>query len=133
MIILKSKSGNIAIMELAPGADKDEAIRKFQECHPEFIEHFEDDIKLPDNRLFRDAWKLNARREIVIDDRKAREIHLGRVRHVRNQELDKLDKEQMRHLADAIKLKELDEKKQALRDLPSKINTLEWPKELPSI
>ena len=130
-IILKSKDGKIAIMSLVDG-DVEDAVKKFQDSHPEYTEYYINDTELPKSRQFRDAWTLK-NNKVVIDEAKASSIHLSRIRHARNQELDRLDKEQIRHLANPDKLKELDEKKQVLRDLPDKINTLEWPKELPPL
>ena len=127
-IVLKAKDGSVAIMTLVEGADKDEAIRKFKESHPDenYGQEFEFEGKLPLDREFRDAWVVSGNK-ITVDKMKATNIHLGRVRHVRNQELDKLDKEQLRHLSDAIKLKEIEDKKQVLRDLPKNVKGLEWP------
>lgn len=130
-IILKSKSGEIAIMQLVSG-DIEDAVKKFQASHPEYIEYYISATKLPESRQFRDAWTLK-NNKVVIDEVKASSIHLGRVRLVRNQELEKLDRAQLQCLADPDKVQELDEKKQVLRDLPDKITTLEWPKELPPL
>ena len=73
-ILFKGRDGSIAIMTVAPGADKDEAIRKFKECHPgHYLEHFEGDIELPQDRTFRDAWTLS-NGKVVVDKQKAAEI-----------------------------------------------------------
>lgn len=119
-------------MTLVEGADVDETVRKFKESHPDenYGDWTEFKGKLPSSREFRDAWTCKGEK-IVVDQAKAQDIHLGRIRHVRNIELDKLDKEQLRHLAEPDKLKELDEKKQVLRDLPEHIKGLEWPDVLP--
>lgn len=62
MIIFKHVDNSIAIMELAPGADKDEAIRKFHIAHPgEYIEQYEGKFKLPESRANRDAWTFNGK------------------------------------------------------------------------
>ncbi len=66
MIILKHIDGSIAIMQLAPGADKEEAVRKFKEAHPDvYVEHHEGDYKLPDSREHRDAWTFSNNRVII--------------------------------------------------------------------
>ncbi len=130
-ILLKGKDGSVAIMSLAEGADKEEAVRKFKESHPdEYIDHFEFEGELPESREFRDAWTLIGGK-IVVDRSKAMGIHMRHIRQVRNQELINLDNMQLRHLFDLDKLKELDEKKQVLRDLPKNVKNLEWPESLP--
>ena len=131
-IILKSKKGNIAIMNVIDEVGIQEAIKKFQDCHPEFIDYFLDNIELPASRLFRDAWTLK-NGKVVVDEKKAKEILLARVRRTRNLELEKLDTEQLKHLGTPGMIIEIDQKKQVLRDLPNKIEGLEWPKELPSV
>lgn len=129
-IILKNKEGNIAIMSLISG-DIEDAVKKFQDCHPEYTSYVvNDDIKLPESRLFRDAWRLSGNKKIVVDEIAAKEIHISRIRDVRNQRLADLDREQLKNLAVPGMIVEIDKKKQVLRDLPSKINGLEWPEEL---
>ncbi len=125
MILLKSKDGSVAVMNLVDGADKLESIRKFQELHPEYVDYYEGDLELPKSRDFRDAWVLKDNK-ILIDDKKALKIHLERVRLVRNRKLEELDKEQM------IKglTKDIKARKQSLRDLPATVDTLEWPEGL---
>ena len=131
-IILKAKDGSIAVMTLVEGADKKEAIRKFKEMHVEdmYEEHGEVEAdKLPKSREFRDAWTVN-RSRIAVDSAKALAIHKERTRHARNAALEDLDGEQLRHLSDVDGLKEIEDRKQVLRDLPSKIKNLDWPDEL---
>lgn len=70
MIVLKAKDGSIAIMELAPGADKEDAIRKLKEAHPGvYVEHHEGNFKVPESRENRDAWTFSNGR-ILIDNNK---------------------------------------------------------------
>ncbi len=129
-IILKCKEGSVAIMTLAEGADVDETVRKFKESHPDtYGDWMEFKGKLPSSREFRDAWTHNGK-GIVVDAAKASAIHLGRIRHARNAALEKLDKEHLRHLGNPDKVKEIEERKQSLRDLPSKVKDLEWPEGL---
>ncbi len=119
MIIFKHVDGNIAIMY--PIKDDSDAIQKFQADYPEYVEYFKGNFKLP-SREFRDAWTFK-NNKVAIDEQKAKEIHLGRIRTARDIELQKLDIEQLRG-------KDVETKKQALRDLPSKITDLNWPNEL---
>lgn len=125
-ILIKGKDGSVAIMSLLEGVDVDDAVKKFKQSHPDLYgDYFEFNSGLP-SREFRDAW-IHKGKEIVIDSSKARNIHLGRVRKARNLELDKLDREHLRYLSNPEKIKEIEDKKQELRDLPAKINSLEWP------
>ena len=128
-ILLKGKDGSVAIMTLVDGADKEEAVRKFKEAHPKdfYSDYFEYKEELPKNREFRDAWVCDKKNNIVIDNKRAKDIHLTRVRHVRNQHLERLDKEQLRYISDSDKVAQLEEQKQLLRDLPANISGLEWP------
>ncbi len=132
-ILFKGMDGSVAIMTLAPGADKSEAVRKFKEAHPDtYIDHFEFNGKLP-SREFRDAWSVDTKQKIVIDKVKAKDIHLARIRHIRNLELDKLDKELIRYISSPDKLIEIEERKQLLRDIPQHVKGLEWPNQLEKI
>lgn len=130
-VLIKGQDGSVAIMTLAPGADKDEAVKKFKDSHPDgnYGDYFEFEGNLPSSREFRDAW-THYGKNVVVDKMKASNILIERVRHVRNEALDKLDGEQMRHLSNPEELKRLEERKQLLRDLPSKIKSLNWPDEL---
>lgn len=115
MIVLKRNDGHVAIMNLTDGSDKNNAIQKFQEQHPEFIEHYEYEGELPD-REFRDAWEFK-NNKVVVNLDKAKMIHMERIRELRNKNLEELDKEQLRYGM----TKEIKRKKQLLRDAPVKI------------
>ncbi len=127
-IVLKGVDGSVAIMYLTPGADKEETVKKFKDSHDKgfYVDYFEFDGKLPLSREFRSAWALSGNK-IVVDKAKASTIHMERIRHVRDEELIKLDGEQLRYLTDVAKVKELEEKKQVLRNLPVNVKGLEWP------
>lgn len=127
-ILLKAADGSVAIMSLAEGADKAEAVRKFKESHSDenYGDFFEFQGKLPLSREFRDAWVVKGK-DVVVDNAKALSIHMARIRHCRDEALDKLDKEQLRYLSYPDKLKEIEDKKQILRDLPLKMKGLDWP------
>lgn len=136
-ILIKGKNGSVAVMYPVEGTDIEEAVQKFHDSHPdEYLDGYvEYDGELP-NRLFRDAWVLSGKK-IVVDSNKAKQIHMERIRTVRNRELERLDKEQLRYLADPWKPKELDAQKQILRDLPANIDLSNfdvdnpfWPDEL---
>lgn len=121
MIVLKRNDGHVAIMTVVrPETDLvEDAIRKFKEQHPEFIEHYEYEGELPD-RQFRDAWEFK-NNKIVVNQDKAKTIHMERIRELRNKKLEELDKEQLKHLAFPGMTLEIEHKKQLLRDAPAKI------------
>lgn len=75
---------------------------------------------IPNDRTFRDAWAQNGK-AVHVDMPKARELHMGRLRKMRNEKLDQLDKDFNRASgqkkqaeADAIEAK-----RQRLRDMPA--------------
>lgn len=58
-IVFKREDNTIAIMYLAEGADKEETVRKFRECHPgEYLEEYYENVEIPLDRSNRDNWKL---------------------------------------------------------------------------
>lgn len=134
-IIYEGKDGSVAISVLAEHVkmeDIEEIVEKFREVHPEGMYprySVVDKINAPQDRQFRDAW-VKRGNKIVVDEHKALKIHLERVREARNKKLEELDKEQLQYLSDTWKIQEIETKKQALRDLPVSINTLDWPEAL---
>ena len=84
------------------------------------VRDIEDD-EIPQDRSFRNAWKL----DLSVDMDKAREIHMARIRKVRDQAMAVLDIETM-------KGRDVQDQKQVLRDLPQtfKLNTAKTPDEL---
>jgi len=130
-IYFKGKDGSVAIMTLAPEANKEEAISRFLGAHGGFyIDYLEAEIDVPKDRSFRDAWTIS-HGNIVIDKAKASGIHLRRIREARDSKLEELDKQQLRYISyPDDKVKEIEEQKQILRDLPQNIKGLEWPDEL---
>jgi hypothetical protein len=136
LIIHKAKDGSIAITTFPEGVsdeDKADALKKFHTMHAGiYSESYEGDFVMPLNGDFRDAWTLKDNK-IIVDAAKAAVIHEVRVRHARNAALKQLDVEQLRYLSDDAKLKELEDKKQILRELPANIVGLEWPELLEKI
>ncbi len=129
-ITLKGKDNSVAIMELVEGADKDVAIRKLNEAHPEKQYEQIPNIPLPDDRAFRDAWEVSKKGDIKINEEKAKDIHLCRIREERNKKLKELDVETLKAINNAEQLQKVEDKKQTLRNLPQNIKGLEWPEEL---
>lgn len=91
--------------------------------------------QIPQDRTFRNAWTdANPGDTVGVDMEKARGIHMGRIRQVRDTELKRLDIEQ-------LKGKDVAAEKQALRDLPEAFDLTAaqtpeelkalWPAELP--
>jgi hypothetical protein len=59
IIFNRIEGSGIAIMSVVEGADKDDAIRKFRECHPgEYLEEYFENLEIPLDRSNRDNWKL---------------------------------------------------------------------------
>ena len=57
-VVFKREDGTVAIMYLV-GDNKEEAIRKFRECHPgEYLEEYYENVEIPLDRSKRDNWKL---------------------------------------------------------------------------
>lgn len=82
--------------------------------------------ELPPDRLFRDAWSLDAG-TVKVNMPKARKIHMDRIRRARDKRLAELDKRKYGT--------EYDGERQALRDLPQTMNleTATTPEELKAI
>ena len=101
-----------------------------------------DTTDLP-NRVFRNAWKQEVEGKPEVDMPKARDLHMDKIRVVRNEELQKEDINFQKALeADDASVKAaVATKKQTLRDLPAtfdlsgagtadELDAL-WPSELP--
>lgn len=95
----------------------------------------------PDDRTFRDAWRLNGK-GLEVDMDRARVIHMGRIRRARDAKLPALDVQFTRAQGrkDAAAADAVEAQRQTLRDLPttfdlSKASTPDelrrlWPAEL---
>ena len=126
------------------GLTEDEAIARIQAKDQEaetIAHHFCTATDLPD-RTFRDAWECPAG-IVKVNMPKARVIHMGRIRKVRDAELKKLDIAYMKALetGDTLEQGRIAALKQQLRDIPQTFDlagfrapsTLKaaWPSELP--
>lgn len=119
-IIYEGKDGSVAISTLVnDNVDIVDVVEKFRAAHPGIYTKFNvhKTIDVPDSRQFRDAWKI-AGGKIVVDNKKAKQIHLDRIRELRNKKLEELDKEAIKNITDENKLQEIEQKKQILRDIP---------------
>lgn len=120
-IYFEGKDGSVAIMVTATDEDLDKTIEQFRQSHPDgFYPRFHQSSKplaAPSDRKFRDAWTFK-KGKIIVDEKKAEKIHLDRIRQERNQRLQALDVESLRNLTNPVKLEEIEEEKQALRDIP---------------
>lgn len=95
---------------------------------------------VPLDKEYRGAWKKGAGL-VYVDMPLAREIHMGRVRAMRNKELDKTDKDVSRELESGPVLKATKDKRQFLRDIPQTFDLsavsspeelkIKWPVGLP--
>jgi hypothetical protein len=113
-----------------------EAVAKWSEsADPSWlpVQSYHEIDELPARDEFRNAWESDGSR-IGINMEKARDLHMARIRRVRNAELARLDIEQLRG-------RDVAAEKQTLRDLPDNLDlstasTPEalkaiWPSELP--
>lgn len=75
------------------------------------------------NMVFLGAWNIDSKDKLSVDMVKARDIHLDHIREGRNDRLNELDKEAIIALGknDKKSLKDVESRKQILRDLPSSI------------
>ena len=96
--------------------------------------------EIPNHRKFRNAWvRPTSNQGIEVDVSKAKDIHLDRIRRMRDKKLKDLDVEMLKNITNTKKLKEIDAEKQLLRDIPQTLDlsnldldspeTL-WPAEL---
>lgn len=104
--------------------------------------HLVDEEAFPADDSFVDAWEVSGEK-VVINLSKARDIHMNRIRRVRDLELAKLDVPFMRALevGDTIEQDRITAEKQVLRDIPQTFSlaayrspiTLNaaWPEGLP--
>lgn len=84
------------------------------------------DDAIPANREFRNAWAdISKDDKVNIDVAKAKEVKLAELRHVRNLELEKLDKEFLVALEIGDALGPIKLRKQALRDSTEPLKALE--------
>lgn len=76
-------------------------------------------INVPQDRYFRNAWKQNLDK-IEVDMEKAKVVHMGNIRKVRDQELSRLDVEWTKKAAQKKNQEsdDIEAKRQVLRDLP---------------
>lgn len=118
------EDGRCKIVIPAPGALKNKSIDEIiKKAIPENADYrIVHKDKLPSDRIFRDAWTDKKDTDTVdVDLAGARKIQLDRNRKARNKELSELDIETMKHIGNPDKLKEVEKKKQALRDMPVKL------------
>lgn len=136
IVLQKPNKGTLTVRTLAQGVDMEQALKEARESDPSAFPIVEN--KVPTNRLFRNAW-IKGNDKIDYDLAKAKEIHLVRVRRMRDKKLKELDVEQLKVMTDPTALAALEEQKQALRDMPSTLDlskldvnnpTRVWPKEL---
>jgi len=81
------------------------------------------DQDIPVDRRWRNAWSdENEGSQIDINIEKCRKIHLNRLRKYRNKELENVDVEARINSKDSVKLEELNEKAQSLRDMPDELD-----------
>lgn len=123
-IIYKKTDGSVAIAVVLQDVDIEEIVRKYMDIHTDVASYsiLNQAPVLPENRLFRNAWGVDNKNKVTIDSDKAKEMHMRRLREVRNKKLQEMDAETMKALPDSDKLAEIEQKKQKLRDVPQNID-----------
>lgn len=120
MYAIKRPDGKVSILVIAEKSplSEEEALAK---AIPEGCPYRKIEPKdLPDSRVFRDAWTDDLDSDTVdVDEDKAKEIHMGRIRKMRDKKLAEEDLEMLKNMGDSAKLKEIEKKKQKLRDIPA--------------
>lgn len=148
-----SGSGNLSVIypayqdQLRSSDETDEELlaRVIAKSVPDGVSHqVIDDADILSDRTFRDAWEPDASGKPLVNMPKARVIHMGRIRLVRNKELLGLDwqlsrAQETNNTAEEARIKTL---KQTLRDIPATFDLSDhitatalkaaWPAELPA-
>ena len=117
--ILVNPDNSISVVRASPKYTEEEVLEVFKKSNPKNLPiTIVDESELPIDRVFRNAWNLSGG-IVEIDSGKARNIHMDRLRHLRNKQLEKLDKEMMvaADKEDVEKVKEIRQLKQRLRDM----------------
>jgi hypothetical protein len=132
-IVYERADGHVAIATLTEGANVEDVVRKFRDCHPEYTKYtVHNSIDVPKSRQFRDAW-VKKDGQVVIDIPKAMCLHMKRIREARNKKLKHLDLDTLRNISNPTLLQEIEDKKQVLRDIPQTFKMVsldDWPGEL---
>lgn len=134
-VVAYDNGGKLAVIY---PVDESADIREMMKSHHSNIELWTivDKSAIPEDRYFRDAWKLDAD-SVAIDMPKARAIHMDNIRAARREPLENLDLAYQRADEEdnsAMKQKIVANKK-LLRDLPTTVdlNSISSPKELKKI
>lgn len=149
-ILYRTLDGNVSIVHLCdPARQADEPddvfIARIQARHVPLdavdIKIIEE-IDLPSDRTFRNAWTYDGQR-VCVDMPKARTLHLDRIRQARKPVLDQLDKDWMRAMGQRKQAEAdtIEAQRQVLRNLPQTLDLTQattaeelkaiWPAELP--
>ena len=149
---LTMPDGTVQIMYLVDGADLQEAIDKHCAINKKGIPINPRPVSvrqvthadIPQDRTFRNAWR-DTGTTIKHDMDHAREIHMARVRRVRDRTIEKLDVPFMQAIekGDAGKCAAISVEKQSLRDIPATLDLTKavtpealavlWPEGLPRV
>ena len=129
IIIYQDTDGSTCVVHPAPGIALKTVIATSVPDGAEY--EVLEDAQLPQDRYFRDAWKLE-NGEVAIDIEAAKEVQRNVWRKLRAPKLGALDMELMRAIENGMstsKRNEIAERKQALRD----ITTTPLPDDLEAI
>ena len=137
-IVIKRSDGGVSILRLLEGKDALAEVEKWKTSAPgEYVSHREMDSEaIPEDRTFRNAWAdVTAEPVIDHDMRKCRSIWRYRMRTARAPKLAALDIEAAKAIESGGDLKQISERKQALRDITKlpEIEAAKTPDELKSV
>lgn len=115
--------GSVALMQVVGDSTPEAEIGRWPEKERARVVSVSpiDDANIPTDRTFRSAWTLSSGR-IDHDMDKARRIHMGRIRRIRNARLGRLDTETTIAIGkgDVAAVAAIETRKQLLRDVPQK-------------
>ena len=83
-----------------------------------------DEVDVPSDREFRDAWAWDAVNPVGFDINKARNIKKSRLRLEREEKFKVLDVDAFKNYSNQAKLREIEDKKQILRDYVNSLDNM---------
>lgn len=120
-IIFKDAEGNTCVVHPAPHIKDLETLKtKVVPSDATSVQVVDAEV-IPKDRYFRNAWDIQ-QDKVVEDRKKCEDIHMDKIRAVRNKKLEELDQEVIKNIANLKELKKIEAKKQVLRDIPQTLD-----------